>query len=457
MKAAALLTRAKQTLGGVLVLSVFTLSLALGAVLHLGMPVARTATAKILQTYLSGLLQGTIEIGSIARLSGGNASVHDVQVFDPQGRLVISVKRLDASIDLIDLTQRLLAPYEKLSIEIEYIGAQDVQVYLLPSQARPTESPSALSLVDAFTPVDTGSSSSSDGGRPLRIWMPKIILHDASADGAIFGSPVLHTDVERAKAKLLITDKGVLLDIDRFGLRSSGIFGVDTSARGEIHVRVPGLVFGNVSGALGEIPMACEFRVDGQQLDVQGNFPRLQPAQIRPILGSWPLDATIAAQLRAKGTLPDVQVSGEVSMLGTDVTETSLLSTHGSAHITKDLALNLAIATQDLDLSKLVHSLPQSQLTSETELTLTVHDGAVALAGKTQLNAGTINGFMLPPARIDSSYHDQQFKAETWIEEPHVVVNASIVRSPQKPLQLSLDLRELSPQSPYVAPYTRGV
>lgn len=449
--------RVKAALSFVLVFGVFTLSLAVGAVLHLGMPVARTATAKILQTYLNGLLKGTIEIGSIARLAGGNATVHDVQVFDPQGRLVISVKRLDASIDLVGLTQRLLTPYAKLSIEIEYIGAQDVQVYLLPSQSRPVESPSALSLVDAFTPVETESTSPSGEGRPLRIWMPKIILHNASADGAIFGSPVLHTDVERAKAKLLITDKGVLLDIDRFGLRSSGLFGVDTSARGEIHVRVPGAVFGNVSGALGEIPLACEFRVEGKQLDVKGNLPRLQPAQIRPILGNWPLDATIAANLNAHGSMPDVQVSGDVSLLGNDATETSVLTAQGSAHITKDLALKLSVATQDLDLSKLMYSLPQSQLSSETDLRLDIHAGTIALGGKTQLHSGSLAGVTLPPARIESSYQDQQFKAETWIEEPQLVLHASIHQTPHKPLQLSVDLRDVSTRSPYLAPYVKGL
>lgn len=448
----------RTTLTMALALTFFTASLLFGAVVHLRLPVARTATARLLQQYLSALLQGTIEIDSVSQLSGGNISLKNVQVFDPDGRLVLSARRLDASIDPVDLMRRTLAPLSKLSIEIKYVGADGVDVHLLPSKNRSaTGSAATLSLVDAFTPHTTSSSTKSTNARPLRIWMPKIVLREAVVNGALLGSPVLHTEVERANAKLLITDKGVLLDVDRFGLRSSGMFGVDTSARGEVHLRVPGPVYGNVSGELGEIPLKCHFRVEDGHLDVTVDLPRLQPSQVRPVLGSWPLDEDVALTGSARGKLPDVRVEARASALSVDRTESFLVAANGTARLTQDPQFDLRVTTQDLDASKLIHRLPRSHLDSETDLSLKVLGSRPTLTAKTQLHPSTIQDMALPPARIETRYEAESLAMDAWIDEPNLVAQAELRLRQNAPLNLALDIQRLSLDNQYVSSWTKGV
>jgi len=447
------------TIKALVVVTYVIISLIVGSVVHLATPVSRKATAQLLEQSLSSLFQGEVHVGEISRLLGGSVTVLNLEVYDPQDRLVISVERLDAGVDLIDIVQRVLAPYEKLSIEIKHIGASGIIVHLLRTFERDNHGTQLthLSIQDAFSLADSSPSPSQGTSRPLRIWMPRIVLRDAQVDGSVASSPVMQTHVEQALAQLLVTDKGVLLDINRFGLRASGALGVDATARGEVHLRVPGAIYGDVSGVLGEIPMDFKFRTEERLVSVDAHFPRLEPAQVRPIVGSWPLDETLSLKLKAHGKLPQLDVDARAAILTGEQTEAFEIVADGTVQLEGEIGTDLHIVTRDLDLSKLLHTLPRSQLDSESQLQLVLAGTSPKLTAKTRLLSGNVGDHMLPPTTIDSSYAAGIFKTHASAQEPGLAFSLDLQHSEKTGVHALLDLQELASSSPYLAAYAGGV
>src|SRR5690606_7086910 len=107
-----------------------------GAILHLNLPVSRRAAAQILIGSVSNALQGTIRVSSFARFSQRGISAEEIEVLDPEGRLVLKIKHLSADVDVLNILDRVFSQSEKLSIEIERVQAEDCEVLLLPTTTR---------------------------------------------------------------------------------------------------------------------------------------------------------------------------------------------------------------------------------------------------------------------------------------------------------------------------------
>lgn len=444
-----------RAIKGLLVAIYFVVALGLGSVLHLGLPISRTATARILEQTLNTVLKGSFEIGSVSQFFGGSIALEDVEIYDPNGRLVISLEHLDASVDPIDILRRTLSPLQNLSIEIKQVRADGLKLHLLATTQRdPTGKLLAHpSVKDTFTPVKSGTNTTSSGARPLRIWMPKILLRDAAVGGSILDSPVMQSQIERAVAQLLVTEKGVLLDVNRFGLRTSGLLGVDTEARGEVHLRVPGAIYGQVSGAVGEIPAEVDFHFASAKVELTAHFPRLQPVQVRPVLGSWPLDESVSLTVKATGALPLLNIEARAAALTQRHTEAFFVSGTGILDVTGPQA-NLYIKAHDLDLSRLVHQLPSSKLNAEGDLNLQLgSESAPKLDATIRLQSGVIANHVLPPATLDGKYEAGKLSAVIAVAEPNLKFTATLSTQQNGTIEFQSNIQGVSSKSPYLRPY----
>src|SRR5690606_14544016 len=242
---------------------------------HLNLPVSRRAAAQILMSLVSDSLRGTIRVSSFAHFSQRGIAAEEIEVLDPEGRLVLKISHLSAEVDVLSILNRVFSENEKLSIEIERVQAEDCEVLLLPTTARSEDGSleSYPSIADAFEPVPTEGRQRKGNARPVRVWFPHINLRNVYARGSVAGSPTLEVRVADARAQVLATDKGASVDIQRFSMKASGVAGVDTAAQGEIHIRAPGPVWGDVTGTVGDVPVSQKFRFNEGSLTVEGQFP----------------------------------------------------------------------------------------------------------------------------------------------------------------------------------------
>ncbi len=445
-----------QLLSSSLLGGYFFLCLFAGALLHLGTPVSRTATAKLLQRYLNAEFHGRFEIAGVSELFAGDVSLEGIKIYDPEDRLVLSLDELDTSISPIDIARRALAPLEKLSIEVQYIGAKNLDLHLFPTKQRDESGTpqTHISLADAFAPRRAkADADKKEPSRPLRIWMPRIVLDDVEADGSIAGSPVMRTQLEQAVAQMLITEKGFLLDIKKFALRASGAFGVDATARGDVHVRVPGAVYGNVAGTLGDIPMSYTFKLERENLDLRAEFPRLVPAQLRPVLGSWPLDEPIALQAHARGKLPQLAIDASAAVLGRDRTEAFEITAEGQLVLAPTIRAQAQLKTSGLDLSRLKHKLPRSSIDARSKIDLEVLDGKPNFDIRTETQESTIGEHTLPPLKAHTQIRGSVLDSKIEVEQPDLKAIAQLSLGPEQPIALRAEIAELSFQSEYLKPH----
>lgn len=436
---------ATGTFLGVLLSFVFLLSLVTGAVLHLDLPVSRRAGADLLEDYLSKNFRGGFQLGSLTRLERGGVTVENFEVFDPSARRVLSLGTLRVNVDLFGILDRVLGGYEKVSIEIREVSADDCEVVLLTSKqldeaGQPLSHPS---IADAFEPISAGETKSTTKGRPVRIWFPDVSLQNVYARMNLGDNLALQAKVRRAKAKVLVTDKGVSIDVARFLLNASGIAGADATAHGEIHVRAPGPIWGEVAGHIGEIPLSQTFRLEGQHIEMRGKFPEVRPSAARPLLGSWPLDRTISIDNYFHGTLSKVAVDLAIRHPSDDPEDFPPIRVTGFVEPTENLRADLTVQTRGLNLQGYLSDLPESRLDSTSQVKLALIGGAPEASVDSKIDKGVVAGVPTPNAHVIGSWSPSAFVADAHLEEEGAKVKVHAAQTGKGPLTYRVDLEEI--------------
>ena len=432
----------RRTALALLLTLVFVFSLIAGAVLHLGLPLSKLATASLLERFLDSTFEGSFEVGAIDQLSGQHARATDLIVKDPDGRVVLRIARLDAEVDAIALLERVLTAREVLSITLERVTARDCEVEFLRTKQRDAQGRplTHVSLADAFTPVQRPPANKARQSRRVRVWLPTILLRDIYARGQIENSPVLEARIPLARSSLLATDRGVAVDVMRFGVQASGFSGVDTTAQGEIHVRVPGAVWGDVSGTLGQVPLAQKFRVENGILELTGHYPKLAPRDLRPLLGTWPLDRTIAVDVHIKVPPDALRVQAEVHALDGQAARVATLSAQGEIGLAPKNRAQLEVSSQALDLSAFLSQLPNSQLDSHTLLQLDWSGGPPRLKATSTIDAGRVSQLETPTVQAEAQWTQEGWTLEAQLGAENLAGRLHAAQAGDGPLSFQLQL-----------------
>lgn len=429
------------TLGRLVILAVFLLSLAFGAVVHLNLNVSRRVAAQIVVGPLSDLLRGTLQVRSFTRLERNGISVDEVVVLDPEGRTVLEIRELSVEVDVFSILERVFSDAAKLSIEVDRVTALDCKVNLLPTTTRDEKGQrlSYPSIADAFEPVKT-SAKSAKKGRPIRLWFPKISLRNVHARGSVADSPVLDAQVRSASASVLSTDKGASIDVNRFHLKVSGVGGVDTRAHGEVHIRAPGAVWGDVQGKFGQVPLSQAFRFENGNIDIKGQLPSLKPEALRPLLGSWPLDKEISIQSHIQGKSPTLTASATITAPNAQGKPTEVL---GVLHLKPRLTLDVKAVTHALNLQDHLSTLPKSSLDSEIRVRVRSEQEGIAAVFDGKIADGRIADQSTPAAKITGKFSSQGLSADGQLVEPGLSAKVSVTHSEKSGTEASAQIEEL--------------
>ncbi|HSC88191.1 MAG TPA: hypothetical protein VLC09_13000, partial [Polyangiaceae bacterium] len=426
----------RRLLGATGLALVFVVSLPFAAVLHLDVPATRRAVTGILDGALAAALRGKISFANLARLDAFGVEVREIEVRDPSDRLVLRAERLVVDFDLFGVAQRFLRFFQKLSIEVDEVRIDGVEVNLYDTVERDKdgELESYPSIADAFSTRGT-SQESSGGGRTVRIWFSDLALGRVFVSSRMTKLPPMQGSLDRAHGTLLITDKGVALDVAGFDLAASGLAGTELKTEGDFHLRTPGALWGKLSGTIGKVQLEEEYRVERGRVTLRGTMPELKPEAVRSIWPEWPLDRTISLEHEVSGVPPRLDAHAKLRAGSGEATVKGIVT------VSPEIEADLDIDTENLDLSALRSNLPASRLTLRSAAEIWFTSGRPRLELNATLLPSQVLGNDIPPVDFVGTYDERGIQLDATLHERGLPLHLTLGVPDDGPLVYEFELR----------------
>lgn len=424
-------------IGRALALVIFVVSLVAGAVLHLDLAVTRRAAQSFASSFLSSSFRGRIEMENLERLDASGLTARGLQVFDPEDRLVLSVERVDVEVDLFGVVQRLASLYDKLSIVVDRVTLERIDVLLESTTLRNEQGEllSHPSIVDAFSPSTPAESETNRSGRPIRVWFADVRMREVFASARMTDLPIVQARAPEAQGTILITEKGLALDVEQFSLVASGLGGVDTRAKGNLHLRAPGAMWGSLQGTVGSLPWNEEFRFEASRLTLNGSLPELEPSGVRALWADWPLDRTISLEHEVSGVPPRLQVLAKVR------TERGDATARGVITVSPEFEADLDLDIESLDLTALRSDLPQTELSVRSAIEIWQGVERPHFELNATLLPGTVQGTAIPAVDFRGTYDERGVIINATMHERGLPLHFDVTQPVDGPLTFDLELR----------------
>ncbi len=419
-------------------MTTFTASLLLGVFVHLDLPFSRRTAKSTFTQWFNEFFHGTVQIEQVQRLDTGGVSLASIDILDPEGRTTLHISELEIEAHLPSLLiQSLLANDPSITINDVLISHPSLHLHQTTNLDEQGQRLNYFSIADAFSPRIPSDESTSSSG--IRVELSQVRLVRLAAQGTILERQ-LEGHVRAAVASVVATERGVRVDVEKFGLQAKLPEGVNVLALGELNIRAPGTIAGEVLGQIGTIPFSQSFAVSEDEIEVRGEFPRVTASDLKPF---WPnafLDGTISVKNRFQGTLPHLD------------TRIDIQSGHGSVHAegrlttSPDLEADLDIDTHELDLSTLNAAWPASSLNLRSSAEMQLSEERINLELDATLAESTLGGAVLPVIDAHSSYDDRGLSAEATLREQGLPIHLELEGNPPEQLAFELELRKTALQ-----------
>lgn len=367
---------------------VFLVATAFGAVLHLGLPVARPAQRDALLAFLNGFFRGSFRIGELSRLDAFGVGLKDITIVDPYGNTVIAAKSLTLEFDLVGVGLRALRYHEKLSIVVDSARVTDGTVLLLAAQGN--DDAPVPSIADAFEPRVSSQTPPSDSGRSVRIWLPNIELLRVQGLAQLPKVPEGSFEVPLLRGRLLVAEEGVAIDVEETQVKVRELLDETLELDGTAGLRFPGMLRFDLDVAAGEIQGHELIEYDQGKLTAVGSFADTPGEAIRRLLPEWPIDGEIGVEHVVEGTLPLLDIQATVRAGG------GASSAKGRLRISPEIEADFDIDADSVDLSLLRHDWPESHLGLRSAVELWGQEGRLAMTWNATLLPGEIVGQTTP-------------------------------------------------------------
>lgn len=415
----------------------FVAAVAFGAVLHLDLPVTRRAAQQLLGNSLGGLFKGTITIARLERLDAGGLTALGVEVKDPEKRRVLWAQRLDIQVDLYGVVTRVARFFDKLSLVIDRVTLEGCEITLEDTAQKDEhgESRGYPSLVDAFS-LRTPSNDTTTEGRPVRVWLADVRLENTSAKSNMADLPPLKTRAPHARGSVLITDKGVALDVHRMNVFLAGLTKVEMAAEGNLHLRAPGPLYGDVEARLGTLRLNESFRIEKGVLDIRGAAPEMRPEDVRGLIPDWPLDHTIAIEHHLTGVAPRLTMSATVH------TERGQAKAAGSLTIAPEIEADLDVDVNELDLTALRSDWPTTNLSARSAVEIWQGQDHPNFEVNATILPSEAVRTELPPVDFRGTFDERGLLVDATLHERGLPLHLDVKGPPKGPIGFELELRK---------------
>lgn len=413
-----------------LVLLFFTSTIG-GVILHANTPAMRRVAQQITNEATKPAFAGRLlveDVRELHLLGRGHVRAGRVRVLDPEGRVVIDARDVDATIRLGALLGSIARgrPPE-IAIDSARIEHADVALDL--------DAAGTLGIERAFLPPPkpaapggaAGPTPSSPAEEDVILRMPSIFVKHAWAHGNLV-PPRLDGDAEDVRGKIAIEKNVFRLVIEegKTTLRSprAPLQEVDLVGHAKGDLTVPlgeGELSGQASfdGSAGGIPVRARLGVDQANLDASFDVDDASPAAMAR---AFPLLRTrdpLSVHATAKGKLPEVRVVAEAKTGASDV------KADGSYDFRAGHPFRLDVDVAHADGG--AFGLTESDVTARGHVEGANGEGGAIGTFRITSDRGKIAGETVPALVIDGRFEPKQVTTNVRAEEAGVRANAKLV------------------------------
>jgi hypothetical protein len=335
---------------------VATVVLVASGLFHAQTRLGREVTVLLLEEALDELLAGRIAIDHFESLRLRRVVARGVEIYDPQGRLVIRASRVEARVDVQALlTGRIRVAYARLD-------RGDVRLYL-------TEGGDGVSLVEAFALADPPDPDA-PAGDPVEVVVDGITLRDVRVSGDVPGFAGLHAEELDVLGRMTIDDSFAVQVFEGEGWLTGPFEGRTriVSVNGSFDADPLHGTHWFARLERGDDTVRARVRywqpgpTEEERLDLR---VALEPLRIRTleemgIPGMETLSGTVQGTASLGGPISDLVIEGRLR------SEAGRVDLSGA--IPAGEAVRLAARTQGLDLERLVPAAPALHLVGEASI-----------------------------------------------------------------------------------------
>jgi hypothetical protein len=439
---------ARLAVAGV-VIALFVGSSFVGLLVHLDLPAGRRLTASLLSELLSTTFYGTVEVGSVDRLTLQAFTARDVVVKDEYGNQVLVLSEVRARASVPDILSDLVFEDEKVTIVIRHVRVESAEAQIItdPTTSEPT-------IARALTPVPgepKKPGEPEEPGRYLRVWLPVIEVGRGYARGRIGESPTLETQLTAARGSVLVTPKGAAVDVERFGMIARGVGGTDAEGTAELHIRAPGAIWSSFDGHLGNVQIDATLQVHGSRITTTVDIPRARHEDVRALLPDWPLREDVSAHAEATGVPPLLDTSGRFEIGEARVTAS------GPMRLAGGFTLDLDAQGRDIDLRAVLPDAPPTRIDVDTALSIYDKDGTIVVDVNGTTQPTKIAGEPIPATDVTGSVANGQFNGKATLHEKGMPMKVGVTIHRDGAIDLDVHARRFSVQgAPRLRQYTNA-
>jgi hypothetical protein len=401
--------------------AVFGVSCLAGLVLHLNLPAGRRLTAAVLTDLLSDLFRGSLSVAELNHIGPRGIVASEITVRDPAGRLVLHVDKLTADADVIDIAQKILFGGNKISLVIDHVRIEHADGAIVPDEKTGIPTIGSAFAVDSDP---SSTSSTSDTGRYVRVWLPVVEVGRAFARGRAIGLPTLEADLGAVRGSVLATPKGAAVDITDFSALVRGMGGADMHGVGTLHIRAPGAVWSSFNGYFGDLQVGSVLRVDGSKLNVTLDFPRARPDEVRALWPDYPLQKEASGHVELTGIPPFLDVDARLQVEG------SALTARGELRAQANTEASLDIEGRAVDIRAVLPEAPATNIDLTTSLTLYSQNGQLIAELNGTTKPTQIGGLDIPTVDVSGTYSKVGFKGRAIVHERGMPLRVDVVITP---------------------------
>lgn len=368
----------------------FVTALIGGAVLHLDAPAVRRAVAARVNGVLATTLPGRITILEIGHLGAGGVAGVRATVQDPQGKTVLQVDGLTASLQ----TGRLLASLARggdIEFDLTGVAADIADVDLDADES------GALRIARAFA-APKSASPPEHPGRGVRVHIPSVTLAHVTVHGQPAPQVAVNAKVDAIAASVDVSSANVAVNLSHAQVTATTLPGLpDASGTVVGSLTVPASTGADLAaeahwkGSLGTIAGSIDARYDAGQVTAAVDVPAVAPDALRTLWPGCAFTEPATLHAEAKGKLPALSLDARATV------GSSTLQTTGSVTMGDETDATVHLDASGVDLHALVATAPASSLGAQVDAHAVLQPGgAIQAQGTIDAAAGTVAGIPTP-------------------------------------------------------------
>ncbi|NUO48012.1 MAG: hypothetical protein HOV80_04060, partial [Polyangiaceae bacterium] len=422
MKAARAIAGLAKTIALVIV---FVVTLAGGAILHLGLRVPQRFVTIRVNEVLATSFSGTIEILRYGRIRWGHIDGIEAEARDPDGQRVIYADGASVHIDAISLLRSFFSG-DAIVVPLDEVIVDAGEVVL------DKDDGGKLRLARTFEP----RAPSKEGGRPMEIDIESVELRHVWVHGRPIAAPVLDADITGVTGSFRKTDDGTDIDVVSANIVGRGNRGLDPSGTvtGNLHLPPQGSddidAEARFTGSVGRMELVADgsLRARTVALTVDAHAP---PEALHEAVPDVDPRATVHAYAQIEGELPVLRAEAHAAVGdGTIDLSGSVELPEGDSD---DLVAQADLELDTIDASALHREAPRTRVTASLRGEVLRTDSGMLRGGFAATSLPSlVEGTAVPALSVSGEFTDETVTAVGHVAEPGAPteVSASIYRGP---------------------------